>query len=147
MEIVLVECPNDRRVVIAGRTLVYAEDAHDPTACNATYDAEFIAEALARAAGVGVRVHRVGLPDDFAVWDEDGPLPSFKPEDAVRWWVNLCEAQAEEAAMASPPPAYPTLAEQVLGVVAAAGMEITDGVRRLAAELETAAVAGTGSGR
>lgn len=147
MEIVLIECPNDRRIVITGCTLVYAEDVLDPTACNATYDAEFVAEALARAAGLGVRVHRVELPPDFAVWDEDGPLPSFKPEDVARWWRDLCDAQAEEAAMADPPPAYPTLAEQVLGVIGHAGLEITDEVRRLASELERAALACRGGVR
>lgn len=140
MDIVLVECPNDRRVVIVGRVLAYAEDPADPTCCNATFDAEHLAEALARAVGVGISVHRVELPADFAAWDEDGPLPGFTPEDVARWWVDFCEAQAEEAVMASPPPAYPTLAEQVLGIVAEAGMEITDGVRQLADDLEKAAL-------
>lgn len=147
MEIVLIECLSDRRVLLCGGVLVYAEDVNDPTACNATYDAEFVAEAMARAAGVGVRVHRLELPADFAVCDEDGPLPNFTPEDVARWWLDLCEAQAEEAAMAAPPPSYPTLQEQLLGVIGYAGLEITGEVRRIAAELEKAALEVEGGSR
>lgn len=142
MDIVLVQCPGDRLVLLCGGVLVYAEDVNDPTTCNATYDAEFVAEALARAAGVGVRVHRVELPPDFAAWDEDGPLPVFAAEHVRDWWMATCEAQAEEMVTATPPPAYPTLAEQVLGVVGFAGVPITDEVRRLAGELERAALEG-----
>jgi hypothetical protein len=126
---------------------VYAEDPADACRCNADYDAEWIAEQLARASGVGVHVHRIELPADFHVCDEDGPLPAFTAEHVRDWWVSLCEAQAEEAAMTAPPPTYPPLAEQVLGVVAAAGLEITAEVRRLAGELERVALAGTGGSR
>src|SRR3954453_19277914 len=114
MDITLIECPGDRLVLLCGGVLAYAEDVNDPTACNATYDAEFVAEVMARAAGASVRVNRLELPADFAVWDEDGPLPGFPPEDVARWWRATCEAQAEEAAMGGPPPSYPTLQEQLL---------------------------------
>src|SRR4051812_32153636 len=142
MDVILIACPNSRKVVLAGRVLIYAEDASDPRACNDAYDAEWIAEQLARAAGVGVWVHRVDLPAGFAVCDEDGPLPAFTAEDVRDWWVGLCDAQAAEAAMAAPPPSYPTLQEQLLGVVGYAGLDVTDEVRRLAAELERAALEG-----
>jgi hypothetical protein len=144
MQPVLIECPGDRCVVLLDGVLVYAESPNDPACRNAAYDAEWIAEQLARAAGVGVRVHRVQLPTDFAVPDEDGPLPRCTPEDAADWWRDVCEAQAEEAATAAPPPGHPTLAEMLLGVVAYSGLGITDEVRRLADELERAALEGTG---
>lgn len=92
MEVVLIECPGDRRVLLCGRLLVYAE---------------WIAEQIARAAGVGVQVHHVRLPADFHACDEDDPLPCFTPEDVARWWVAMCDGQAEEEPMAAPPPAYP----------------------------------------
>jgi hypothetical protein len=135
MDIVLIECFGDRRVLLCGGVLVYAEHVNDPTAWNATYDAEYMAEALVRAAGVGVRGHRVELPADFAVCDEDGPLPGFTAEDVRDWWVATCQAQAEGDAMGVPP-SYPTLQEQLLGVIGFACLEITDEVRQLAAELE-----------
>ncbi len=141
MQPVLIECPGDRKVVIVNGHLVYAEAPVDPACRNETYDADWVAEQLARAAGVGVRVCRVRLPGDFAVWDEDGPLPRCTPEDVRDWWVARCEAQAEEAAMSAPPPGHPTLAEMLLGVVASAGLEAREEVRRLAAELERAAPA------
>ena len=135
MDITLIECPGGRIVLLCGRSLVYSEG---PDCRHPHYDAEYMAEALARAT-VGGRVHRVDLPRDFAVRDEDGPLPGITPEHVRDWWVATCDAQAEEAAMADPPPAYPTLAEQVLGVIGHAGLEITDEVRRLASELDRVA--------
>src|SRR4051794_24439615 len=60
MDIVLVECPGDRRVLLCGRSLVFAEG---PDSRHPQYDAEWMAEQLARAAGVGV--HRVDLPAGF----------------------------------------------------------------------------------
>ncbi len=144
MEVVLIECPGDRRVLLCGRLLVYAEG---PDCRHPQYDAEWVAEQLVRAAGVGVQVHHVRLPAGFATCDEDGPLPGFTPEGVGDWWVSLCDAAAEEAAMAGPPPAYSTLGEQLLGVVAGTGLEINDEVRRLATELERAAQAGGGGVR
>lgn len=142
MDIVLVECPGDRRVLLCGRSLVYAEE---PDCRHPHHDAEWMAEQLARAAGVGVSVHPVQLPQDFAVRDEDGPLPDFSPEHVRDWWVSMCDSQAEDAAMTTQPN-YPTLAEQILGVIWHAGLEATDEVRRLAAELERAALEGGCSG-
>src|SRR5262245_3142503 len=98
MDITLIECPGDRIVLLCGLSLVYAEG---PDRRHPHYDADWIAEQIARAAGVGVHVHRVQLPPDFAVWDEDGPLPAFTPEYVRDWWVATCEAQAEEAATAA----------------------------------------------
>ena len=45
--------------------------------------------------------------------------------------------KAEEAAQ---PPTYPTLQEQLLGVIQYAGLDVTEEVRRLVGELEKAAL-------
>lgn len=144
MDIVVIDCPDRRKVLVVGRVLVYSEDPANLACCNATYDAESVAEALARAAGVGGHVERVQLPAGFAVWDEDGPNPRITPESVRDWWVSLCDAEAEDAAMAAPPTTYPTLVEQFLGAIGHAGLEINDEVRRLAAELERVALDGGG---
>jgi hypothetical protein len=146
VDIVVIDCPDLRKALLVNGTLVYFENPADPTCCNADYDVELIAERLARAAGVGVQVHRVDLPGDFGVADEDGFSTRWTPEDVAGWWRAACDAEAETAAVGTPPPAYPALGEQLLGVLACAGLEVSDEARRLAAELERAALAGTGGG-
>lgn len=141
---VLVECPGGRKVVLVDGVLVYAEDLSDPGCDNRTFDAQHVAEALARAAGVGAHVHRVQLPPGFSVMDEDGPSPRFTFEDVAMWWRGLCEAGCERAAEHMPPPAYPSLAEQLLGVVESTGVEMTNTIRGLVARLEKAVAEGPG---
>jgi hypothetical protein len=118
-----------------------------PTAAgydNRAFDAEYVAETLARAAGV--RVHRVRLPADFSVMDEDGPTDRLTFEDVRDWWAALCEAECRRAADDVPPPADPTLGEQLLAVVESAGVGATDEVRSLVARLERAVLKGMGGG-